>query len=308
MKSQNIKNLLIIFIIVGIQVVKSYGQDRAKYNLYNLYHPVINPAAMGGFDQLNALMLFNYQMVGFDGAPINLLADVSMPIGKNNAIVGVQISHDRMGLRNRTVFGASFAYRVKLNLKHYLSFGISALGMNMNIGWQDAQDVNFNDPILAGGNRQLWSPDFKLGAYYFSDRVYAGFSVGNLFNFTALGDLSVDINNIHFHLQGGVNIPVNKWKIQPSVLMKYAHGSPMQIDVNAQFLYNDLFGFGLSYRTLNTLLVQVNVNIAKTLRVGYGFNMGLGFRNNTFYSGHEVVLIYTARKSIKNLSVRCPRF
>lgn len=310
MKLTSIKHIgqLAIGVLILTLNARVKAQDRANYNLYNLYHPVINPAGMGAFDQLNAMMLFNYQMIGFDGAPLNLMADVSAPIGKTNAIIGGQIHHDRIGHRNRTQFGVSFAYRVRLNLKNYLSFGINVMGQNMNINWQDAQNVNIQDPILSNGTQQFWSPDFKLGTYYFSERVYAGFSVGNLISFKPNGELTADINNIHFYLQGGVNIPVGLWKIQPSTLLKYAHGSPLQIDVNMQAMYNDFIGFGLSYRTLNTMLAQINLNIAKTVRVGYGFNMGLGFRNNTFNTGHEVMLIYTAKKSMKNIGVKCPRF
>lgn len=303
-----IKIALFVCIISTCVIVDGFSQDRSKYNLYTLYHPVLNPAAMCGFDQLNALMLFNYQLVGFDGAPINILGDMSLPIGKTNSLLGLHIKHDRIGMRNTTTFGASYAYRIKLNLKNYLSFGLSVLGMNMNVNWQDLQNVNNNDPLLNSGTQQYWSPDFRLGTYYFNEKVYAGFSVGNLFSFNGNGDISTNINNIHFYLQSGINIPFGLWQFQPSILFKYVNGAPMQIDVNTQFLYNNLIGFGISYRTLNTLMTQVNLNIAKALRVGYGFNMGLGFRNNTFYTGHEIVLIYTATKKMRNIGVKCPRF
>lgn len=300
---------VLIMLISIVSFTKLYAQDRPAYSLYNLYHPLYNPAAMGGFDQVNALLLFNYQLTGFDGAPMHFAGDVSLPLGRSNALLGIQAIHERIGVRNRTMGGASFAYRVKLNLKNYLSFGLSAMFQNLNINWSQLQNIDPNDPLMnQNQNQQLWAPDFRLGTYYFSDRVYAGFSVGNLFSFSGQGDMSVDINNIHFYLQSGVNIPVGLWKIQPSVLVKQVLGAPMQIDVNAQFMYNDVFGFGVSYRTLNTVLAQMSVNIAKQFRIAYGFNMGFGFRNNTQHTGHEVILMYTGLSSKKKVGVACPRF
>ena len=305
------KRIITLLTFIGLLCfnhVTLRSQDRPSYNQYNLYHPLINPAAMGGFDQVNALLLFNYQLVGFDGAPMHFVGDVSLPLGKSNALLGIQAIHERMGVRNRTMGGASFAYRVKLNLKNYLSFGLSAMFQNLNINWTQIQNGDLNDPLIQNQNQQWWAPDFRLGTYYFSERVYAGFSVGNLFSIQGNGDLSTDINNIHFYLQGGLRIPVGQWELLPSVLVKQVVGAPMQIDVNAQVMYNNVLGLGLSYRTLNQLVAQVSVNIAQRFRIGYGFNMGMGFRNNTQFTGHEVVLIYSGKKTKKNIGVSCPRF
>jgi len=90
--------------------------------------------------------------------------------------------------------------------------------------------------------------------------------------------------------------------------MKYVPGAPLQIDVNAQVLYNKIVGFGFSYRTLNNLVVQINTYLGKNFRLGYGFNMGLGFRNNTQFTGHEVVLMYIGNRQKKKTGVSCPRF
>lgn len=306
MKTLRIPQLIIIIMLVSGAI---WSQDRPAYNMYNLYHPLYNPAAMIGFDQVNAMLLFNYQLTGFDGAPMHFAGDVSLPLGKSNALLGIQAIHERIGVRNRTMGGASFAYRVKLNLKNYLGFGLSAMFQNMNVNWSLAQNFNPNDPLVNQGmNQQFWAPDFRLGTYYFSERVYAGFSVGNLISFQGNGDLSADINNIHFYLQSGVSIPAGLWKIQPSVLIKQVLGAPMQIDVNAQVMYNNILGLGVSYRTLNTILAQVSVNIAQQFRIGYGFNYGFGERTNSQHTGHEVMLIFTGKTNKKKVGVACPRF
>ena len=288
------------------------AQEQAHYSLYNLYQPSINPAAMGSFDRFTAAGIFNYQMIGFNGAPVNLLADVTAPIGKTNLIIGGQVQHDRIGVRNKTQLSLSFAYRILLNIRNYLSIGLTSTLKMHETSFQNAAPLDPNDPLLANQTNQVWSPDFKIGLYYFRDNFYAGASVGNIFttNFSnSQNNLRASIEDIHFYLHTGFQVNFNKaWKFQPSFLWKQIAGSPAQFDINTQFLFQDVWGFGLSYRTLNTLVIQTNVTVAKTLQIGYAFNMGLGFSNSTQYTGHEIMIVYRSNKYKKKIPVQVPRF
>jgi type IX secretion system PorP/SprF family membrane protein len=298
-----VKYVGILYVTIG------YSQERSTYNLYNHYQPIINPAAMGSYDYLNVALLFNHQMAGFDGAPLHGLIDVTAPLGKSNAIIGGQYSIDKIGNRLYNYVNVNFAYRVRLNLKHYLSFGISAGMQNLNIDYSQLTITN-PDPSIINQQVNQFAPDFKLGAYYFTDNLYIGFSTNNLIKLRPNDPvINVNINDIQFMLHGGYRIRMGElWSLTPSILLKQIAGSPLQIDVNLNALYNQVFGFGLSYRTLNTLLVQLHVKIAKQWFMGYGYNMGLGFRDNLFYHGHEVMLMYQGMNTKKKLPVSCPRF
>ena len=298
-----ILSFLGIFSILSVQ-----AQERSVFNLYNHYQPIINPAAMGSYDHFTMALLFNHQMGGFDGAPIHALLDITAPLGKSNAILGGQYAMDKIGNRFYNYLNVNFAYRVRLSLKHYLSFGISAGMQNVNIDY--TQLTTNPDPSIINQQVNQFAPDFKLGAYYFADRLYVGFATNNLIKLRPNDPImQVNINDIQFMLHGGYRIPFNDvWSLTPSLLFKQIVGSPLQIDVNLNVLYNQVFGFGLSYRTLETFLVQLNVKIAKQWFLGYGYNMGLGFRDNKFYHGHEVMLLFNGLNGKKKLPVSCPRF
>lgn len=296
--------LIISFVITNISL---QGQERVGYNLYNHYQPLINPASMSSYDQLTAVVLWNYQMAGFTGAPMVGILDINSPIGKSNVNLGGQIAVDRIGNRWQNFAYLNFSYRVQLNLKNYLGFGISA-GLQ-NINWNYQEFVNGGiEPNQQTINQ--FAPDFKLGAYYFADRLYIGFATNNLIKLRLNEPvIQVNINDIQFMLHGGYKIRINDlWSLTPSMLFKQIAGSPLQIDVNLNAMYNQIFGFGLSYRTLETFLVQLNVKIAKQWFLGYGYNMGLGFRDNKFYHGHEVMLMFNGLNGKKKLPVSCPRF
>lgn len=300
------------FTLLILLVIPTEGrlQQLASYNMYNLYQPIINPAAMGSYDRITTAGVFNTQMLGFDGAPMNFLVDATIPIGKTNAVIGGQIMHDRIGARNTTKISTSFAYRVPINLRNYLSFGITASVQLMNANFQDLVMENPNDPLLANQSYQIWSPDFRLGAYYFRDNFYAGFSVDNLFT-ASIDQPNARINpdEIHFNLQAGYNFRLTPlFNLQPSVLWRQVSGSSTQFDVNLQLKYRDSFGVGISYRTLNTLVLQSNIKIAKRFTIGYSFNFGMGSMNGTQFTGHEIFLMFQVPKAKRKIAIETPHY
>jgi type IX secretion system PorP/SprF family membrane protein len=300
---------LVIAILISMHTI-SFAQQRANYNLYNLYQPIINPASMSSYDQFTATGLFNAQMVGFDGAPVNFLADITAPIAKTNAIIGGQVLHDRIGARNKTQLSASFAYRIPLNLRNYLSFGLTASVQLIDANFSGLTQTDPNDPLVLNQSYQLWSPDFRLGAYYFRDNFYAGFSVDNIFT-VSYDQPSVRVNadNIHFNVHAGYNFKINPcFNLQPSIMWRQVSGSSTQFDVNLQLKYKDRFGAGISYRTLNTLAFQANIKLVNRFTIGYSFSMGMGIANRTEYTGHEVILMYQAFKSKKKIAIQTPHY
>jgi type IX secretion system PorP/SprF family membrane protein len=304
-----IKGLLILPLLVLLPLMVN-AQQRANYNMYNLYQPVINPASMGSYDQFTATGLFNAQMIGFDGAPVSFFADITAPIAKTNLVLGGQVIHDRIGARNRSQLSASVAYRVPINLRNYLSFGMTASVQLVDANFTNLTQTDPNDPLTMNQSYQLWSPDFRLGAYYFRDDFYAGISVDNIFT-TSYDQPTVRINadNIHFNVHAGYNFKLNPcFNLQPSILWRQVSGSSTQFDVNLQMKYKDTFGVGVSYRTLNTIVLQTNVKVAKRFTIGYSFSMGMGIANRTEYTGHELILMYQAFKSKKKISIQTPHY
>lgn len=286
-----------------------HAQQRSSYNMYNIYQPIVNPAAMGSYDQFTATSMFNAQMIGFDGAPVNFLADVTAPIAKTNLVIGGQVSHDRIGARNRTQISTSFAYRIPIDLRNYISLGLTT-SVQVNEANFDGLVMDPNDPMIASQTYQIWSPDFRFGAYYFRDNFYAGVSVENIFT-TSFEQQSarIDANNIHFNVHAGYSFKLSpSFNLQPSVFWRQVSGSSTQFDANLQLKYKDTFGVGVSYRTINTLVLQTNVKIARRFTIGYSFNMGLGVANNTQYTGHEVVLIYKVLKTKKKIAIQTPHY
>lgn len=294
---------------------KATAQDQPHFSLYMYQPSIINPAAMGSFDEINGAMYFNKQMMGFDGSPMNGFLDFGAPIGKSNAYVGFQAQVQGIGVTNKTMFGGSFAYRLKLNMKHYLSLGLNFTANNIGSNLSSAPTTTPGDVVFSF-NANAWYPDFKLGAYYFTDNAYAGFSVGNILTTSLRGDNSgqsseimVDASHMHLYFMGGWQKKFGpNWKIRPSALVKIVPNSPVQIDINAMAVFKDAFGFGLSYRTTSTLVFNLSYTLNEFLIFGYSFNMGLNYTDRANFFGHEAMIAFRVKNNKRIAPVEIPRF
>lgn len=306
----------IVLFTAGLSFLAGNAQEQPHYLFYMLQQPIINPAAMGTFDQVNGAALFHAQLVGFNGAPIYGMLDVGAPIGKSNAYIGGQVQQDHIGVNNRTFLGGSFAYRFRLKTQHYLSLGLTAGAEMFQSNLTNAAVQDPGDPVYSQNVQSVWAPNFKLGTYYFADNMYVGFSVGNLLTNRLRLDGTQPGNTIqfsgkgmHFYLNGGWQKKFAKvWKFQPSVLVKYIYGAPIQIDINTQFVFKEQLGFGISYRTASTLVVQANYTIAKSFILAYAASLGLAYRDRANFSGHEVMFAFRVKSKRQILPVDVPRF
>jgi type IX secretion system PorP/SprF family membrane protein len=305
---------ILIFLLVA--VVKLSAQEQPHYSFYMLRQSLINPAALSTYDRISGAVFFNAQMVGFKGAPLVGAVDVSFPIGKTGLVIGGLIQQDKIGATYKSTIGVGVAYRIKLNPSNYLAFGLNANAYMINADFTQVNVQDPNDPSLGTNANTFWSPNFKLGAYYFRKNFYVGFAVGNILTVNLPNYMNPDpsinarFQDVHFYVNAGwqKKFHHDSWKFQPSVMVKQISGSPTQFDVNMQFVYHEAFGFGLSYRSLNTLMAQINYTHKDIFTIAYAFNMGLGFGNRTNYTGHEVMLGFKVPQTKNRIPVDIPRF
>jgi len=95
----------------------------------------------------------------------------------------------------------------------------------------------------------------------------------------------------HFYGMAGVAVPVSDMVIfRPSVLVKYVANAPWQMDLNASFLFNDLFWIGMTYRTDGDLVFMTEIKVSRKYRIGYSYDVNVKDRINYNSSSHEIRL------------------
>ncbi len=286
---------------------------------YMLHQPFINPASIGSYETFTAAMSYRNQWVGMDGTPNTQGLDFTMPINDVN-FIGAAVARDYLGegyAPHGYYFNINYAFKLQLTEADYLSLGLSAGGNYIITDLSGLEGIAIDDPALTGGSESVFSPNMRLGAYYFRDRVYAGFTLSNLFSTTTITnpDYTKEQNTEYFNMDkvnymahAGVSVPIGEyWDIDMSTLGRYAKGTKVQVDLNALFVYDNFFGIGATYRTSNEVALMANFRFLDHFRLGYAYEALLSDLDNSNSGTHEIMLIFQLA-SPKGTAIMVPRF
>ncbi|WP_300023045.1 type IX secretion system membrane protein PorP/SprF [uncultured Maribacter sp.] len=244
--------LTIIITVAGLFM--GHAQQDAQYTQY-MYNTIsVNPAYAGSRGVFSIAALHRSQWVGLDGAPttqtLNFHTPVSDHVGLGLSVVNDEIGN---GTNQDTYIDAAFSYTVNTSETGKLSFGLKAGGHLFNVDFTKLRNYGAESNLPNIDNK--FSPNFGAGIYYHTDRFYTGLSVPNFLQ-TEHFDSS-DSNSSSLIAQERMNLYLitgyvfelkNDVKFKPAALIKAVKGAPLQVDLSANFLFNDKFSLGAAYR------------------------------------------------------------
>lgn len=284
------------------------AQQDAQYTQY-MYNTInVNPAYAGSRGVMSIFGLHRTQWVGLDGAPVTNAASINTPINNSNLGVGLSFVNDKIGPTNENAISADVSYTVKTSETFKLSFGVKGTANLFNL------DVNKLNPQDAGDPQfqnldNTFTPNIGAGVYYHSDKMYVGLSVPNFFETKRYSDNDVALNaeRMNFYLIAGYVFDLTyNLKFKPALLTKAVEGAPLQVDVSANFLYNDKFMLGAAWRWDAAVSAMAGFQITDGLFIGYGYDHETT-RLRRFNSGsHEIFLRFELFK--KHSKIVSPRF
>lgn len=297
----------IIYILLFLLCVTSFAQQNAQYTQY-MYNTInVNPAYAGTRETFNVFVLHRNQWVGLDGAPVTNTASVNTNIGDSKFGIGVSFINDNIGPTQENEISADISYIIPLNGEYKLSFGIKGSANLYSLDTNKLTIFQQNDPEFQNLNDKL-SPNFGTGVYYYSDKFYVGASVPN-FNKTKYYDeneVSINSKVVHYYLISGYVFDFGKSvKFKPSFLTKFTEGAPVQIDVNGNFMFNEKFVVGASYRVNAAVSALLGFQFSKSWFLGYGYDLDTTRLSNYNSGSHEIFLRY---EFAKNNRISTPRF
>lgn len=306
----------ILFVSFLFFIINASAQQDPEYTQYMYNMNVINPAyATAEQSMLNIGSLYRTQWVGAVGSPKTLTLFAHMPVNKKVEMGFSLISDDiGDGAKKENNFFADFAYVLQLNNNHRLSLGLKAgltsFQTNFN-GFQFESGNAATDLAFSEDVNQLF-PNVGIGAFYFTDNYYVGLSAPNLFSSRHIEERS-GINafgkeNTHAFLTGGYVFDLSdSFKLKPAFMSKFVKGSPLSLDLSANVLYDDKFELGASYRFGDAVCALMNVQVAKSIRVGYAYDYTIS-NMGQFNSGtHEIFLLFNLDLLSKGYD-KSPRF
>ncbi|WP_340199328.1 PorP/SprF family type IX secretion system membrane protein [Ascidiimonas sp. W6] len=311
---------LIVLLMFSVQFMQS--QQDAQYTQYMYNTLSVNPAYAGNRGVLSIAGLYRSQWVGLDGAPETGTFNIHSPIGPKGKVgLGLSIVNDRIGegVNEETYFDVAFSYTVQTSEKGKLSFGLKAGGHLLSI---DFTKLNQFTTELGQENNidNKFSPNIGAGIYYHTSKFYLGLSAPNFlktdhfdesptFNSEGRNVSYIAGERINYYLITGYVFDLNSnLKFKPALLTKAVSGAPLQVDLSANFLFNDKFTLGAAYRWDAAVSALVGFQISDQLMLGLAYDREtteLGrteFNNGSF----EVFLRFELFKNFEKIV--SPRF
>lgn len=233
-----------------------YSQQDPQYTQYMYNTQVVNPGYVGSREALSVAGLYRTQWVGLDGAPKTLTFTAHSPVGYNNVGLGLSIVRDAIGPSTETFANIDFSYTIQTSDIGKLAFGLKAGASILNI---DFTMLNISDPgdIFEHNIDNRVSLQIGAGAFYYTDRFYAGLSIPNFLETSHFQEASIEDNELdavgkerlhYFFITGYVFELSDELKFKPAIMSKMVLGSPLQFDVSANFLIYDKLTLGAAYR------------------------------------------------------------
>lgn len=273
-----------------------FGQQDAQYTQYMYNTLSVNPAYAGSNDFLSIVGLHRSQWVGLDGAPSTQTLSLNSPITEQIG-GGLSIVNDKIGPASETYIDLDFSYSIKMNKKIDLAFGLKA-GLNIldvnfeKLNGGDEDDYAFENNI---DNRTM--PNVGVGLYLYSDNFYLGLSAPDLLEtdhyneLESNGESFLAKEQIHAYLIGGYVWDLNHaLKFKPAFLLKGVSGSPLQVDISANFMYQEKFILGTAYRWDAAMSLLAGFQVTDQIMLGYSYDFDTT-ELRTYNSGsHELIL------------------
>ncbi|MCF8716333.1 type IX secretion system membrane protein PorP/SprF [Joostella atrarenae] len=292
-----------ILLIIALFFVgnTSYAQQESQYTEYMYNTITINPAYAGSRKVLSFNGIYRSQWVGLDGAPETIAFSVNSPLGRGKVGVGFDVGNDRIGPSTETNVAADFSYTIGLNRGINLSFGLKGGFNTLNVDINKLNPDQQIDPSLY--NVDKVSAIVGAGFFVHNDKWYVGLSSPNLLETKYYDDVAVSTatEKIHIYLIGGYVFNLsNSLKFKPTVLTKAVVGSPLAIDLSANFLFYERFTLGAAYRFDAAVSALVGFQISNQLMLGYAYDYDTTELGNYNSGSHEFFIRFEFGTKVRN--------
>ncbi len=292
---------IVLLWIVLIQTKYSGAQEQMCFTQNEKAQYYYNPAYNKYYNTFGANMLYRNQWTGVDGAPVAQLITTRIPLKFEKLGFSISAMNQKWAFYKNTnaYFGTTYALNFDNN--SYLVFGLQ-IGINsLRIDQQE---------IIAEGtydfsNDSYVFPNTGFGLYYQSNRFFVAYAIPEMLfqNQTQNGDTKYSNNfkfeNLQMYLYTGYLHEFSyNFKLQPTILLKYKHHSPVQSDFFVNCIIRNKFRAGAGWRTSNDLLFGLEYVINKMFTVSYSYDYTLSELSNLSKGTHEIGIAFRSRTTV----------
>jgi type IX secretion system PorP/SprF family membrane protein len=300
MKQGLLKHIIITVLLLA--ALRSLGQQDPMFTQYMNNPVLINPAYAGSQGNLNFNGIFRKQWVGFDWQPTTTSLSVTSPFLNYKVGVGATFIYDELGPLSQTGMYLDYAYHLDINNNSRLSLGIKA---GFNYYQKDLRGLTtyeYDTWVSTSPVTTKFLLNTGVGAYYYAEKYYAGFSIPKLFrNSLSDNENTYEIlgkEERHIFLTGGAVFDISTiLKIKPTFMLRMVNGSPYSAELSGTLIMLDKFWFGLTYRYGDAFAAHARYELRDGLQIGYSYDLTNSRLKNYNNGTHEIFFSYTIKQT-----------
>lgn len=255
------------------------SQQLNTSSLYEMQSLLHNAGTAGLFQDNLIGASYRSQWSGISGSPRTALVFGSYNLKKENAGLSGYLFTDKTGPTSRTGLSASFAKHLKMKDGSIWSVGIEARALQFAIDRAKLSATLGADPALGNADNRF-KFDAGLGVAYQKNGLRLGASVSQLVQSklgfyngtTTLSEEARLYRHYYFHGSYSWNVDEST-EITPNFLVIYLPNAPTEIQGGVKVEHRDLFWWGLSFRSKQSVILSAGVNIQQRLNLGYSFDI-----------------------------------
>lgn len=301
--------LMLLFIATLGNVNETFAQQDSQYTNY-MYNTInVNPAYAGSRGVMSIFGMHRTQWVGLDGAPVTNVASINTPINNSKLGMGISFVNDRIGPSDENAISADISYTIQTSETYKLSFGVKGTANLLNVDYTKLKIYDLTDPQFQNNIDNKFSPNIGAGIYFHSDKLYAGLSVPNFLETEHFDDnvAATAKERMHYYFIGGYVFDLSEnIKFKPAFLSKVVSGAPLQLDLTANFMFNEKFVLGAAWRWDAAVSGLAGFQINQNWMIGYAYDAETTKLANYNSGSHEIFLRYEFKG--KKEKVVSPRF
>ena len=296
------KNLFLVIII--LISFSAFSQQLPISAMYPHNTSFVNPAEVGTIKGTQVQLAHRQQWMGFVGSPNTTFLSAQLQLNAKMGIGG-NVTLDKIAFIQRINANASYSYKLLIDNKSKIRFGLSAGIMKGTLDLSTIQADDMSDIVLTSAPLKM-TFDATFGmAYSFDKDLNIGISLPQLLGTKASLDV---VDGSKYNLARHSNLYVSyKMKVDeqfefiPLIMVRNAQRKNSQVEIFGNIKYNNKLWGGIGHRSNSVFILNMGMQLIDKLSLTYAFEFSSsGVASNT--SGtHEIMLSLNLNKATEVL-------
>lgn len=270
------------------------AQKEPQYTQYMYNIGSFNPGYVGTTETPEIMALYRAQWLSIPGAPRTIRLGANIPFSNEKMGLGFNVISDQLGPSTQTYIDLAYSYRFNVSENTKLSFGMDVGGSFLGVDFAKGTFENPGEPILNREEINRFYPTIGAGLFlYGADTWYLGASIPNFLTDGIYNDDVATIieDKVQFNFIGGYVFELSEsLKFKPAFLLNYINGAPLNSNISTNFLFNERFTLGASYRIGNAFSGLAGFQIGSSTFIGYSYDYNTNALGQFNSGSHEVIL------------------